>query len=415
MAALDPSQAQSEEQEDHKDLEVELAKSDKLKLEREETESIASALEGPVSASSDPQDAFADLEKASTRVSRSSHEPATRIVTAVDWNGPNDPENPLTWPVWKKAYHILAIGTLAFAVTAGSSIITPGTLQIAEDFQISRTVAILPLTVFVLGLAFGPVIAAPISETYGRSVVYKVSAPLYMLFLVGAGFSKSLGSLLVCRLLAGTIGGPVLAVGAGSNADMFPVHNRAVATSFFIMMPFLGPSLGPVIGGFAAQFKGWRWTQWCTIFIGLAALVLVLPMNETYKKVILMKRAKKHNVEGPPKPPVKGMAYVKLLVTVTLVRPVHMLFTEPIVLFFSLYNSFTFSVRTAMHQRLLVIVTDIVVGPICILCCVPIHFRDGVWLQSLAIRPRIPRHFNGSILGISNWHFDRPHYILQEV
>ena len=113
------------------------------------------------------------------------------------------------------------------------------------------------------------------------------------------------------------------------------------------MMPFLGPSLGPVIGGFAAQFKGWRWTQWCTIFIAVAAYALVLPMSETYKKVILSRRAKKHGVEGPPKPPVKGWAYAKLLLTITLARPLHMLVTEPIVLFLSLYNSFTFAVLFA--------------------------------------------------------------------
>lgn len=70
-------------------------------------------------------------------------------------------------------------------------------------------------------------------------------------------------------------------------------------------------------------------------------------MRETYKKIILTKRAKKHGIEGPQKPNLTGVQYMKLLIMVTLVRPVHMLFTEPIVLFFSLYNSFTFSVLYA--------------------------------------------------------------------
>lgn len=65
--------------------------------------------------------------------------------------------------------------------------------------------------------------------------------------------------------------GPVLAVGAGSSADLYPTHNRAIATSIFIMMPFMGPSFGPVIGGFAAQFKGWRWTQWCSIVLAFVS------------------------------------------------------------------------------------------------------------------------------------------------
>lgn len=179
------------------------------------------------------------------------------------------------------------------------------------------------------------------------TIVYKITAPIFMLFLVGSGFSKSTGSLLVCRLLAGMVGGPVLAVGAGSTADMYPARTRALASSIFIMMPFLGPALGPVIGGFVAYYKGWQWTQWVTIFLGIVGFALVLPLQETYKKIILTRRAKQYGVEGPPKAPVTGWKYIKLLVTITLFRPIYMLVTEPIVLFLSLYNSFTFSVLFA--------------------------------------------------------------------
>ena len=139
--------------------------------------------------------------------------------------------------ITKTAYHTAATACLGFSVTCGSSMITPATPEIAERFNVSRTASILALSLFVLGLAVGPMIAAPISETYGRSVVYKVSAATFMLFILGAGFSESLASLLVCRFLAGAIGGPVLAVGAGTNADMYNSKNRAVASSLFVMMP----------------------------------------------------------------------------------------------------------------------------------------------------------------------------------
>jgi multidrug resistance protein len=273
---------------------------------------------------------------------------APRIpASALDWDGPDDPGNPQNWTTFKKAWHTGATATLGFAVTIGSSMITPATPEIARHFDVSRTAAILSLSLYVLGLALGPIIAAPISETFGRSVVYKVSASISMLFLLGAGFSKSFGSLLVCRLLAGTVGGPVLAVGAGTNADMYSARNRATASAFFVMMPFLGPALGPPIGGFAAQYKGWRWTQWCTIFIAIAAAVPIYLMFETYKKVLLQKRAKKLGIPGPPKPAATGWPYWKMMFTITLTRPAHMLATEAIVGLFSLYTAFTFSVLFA--------------------------------------------------------------------
>lgn len=113
-----------------------------------------------------------------------------------------------------------------------------------EDFNVSRTVALLGLSVYTLGLGFGPVFSAPLSEKHGRKIVYLTSSPLFMLFTLGAGFSKNIGSLLVCRFFAGVTGSPALAVGAGTNADLFPPAIRALTTSIFMMAPFLGPALG---------------------------------------------------------------------------------------------------------------------------------------------------------------------------
>lgn len=85
-----------------------------------------------------------------------------------------------------------------------------------KKFNVSSTGALLGLSLYVLGLAFGPILAAPISETKGRRVVYLVSLPLAALFTLGAGFSNNFASLAVTRFFAGFFGSPVLAVGAGS-------------------------------------------------------------------------------------------------------------------------------------------------------------------------------------------------------
>jgi MFS family permease len=115
-----------------------------------------------------------------------------------------------------------------------------------RDFQVSRSIALLGLTLYTLGLGFGPIFTAPLSEGHGRKVVYLVSSPIFMLFTLGAGFSRTFASVCVCRFFAGFFGSPALAVGAGTNADLFQPHQRAVATSLFLMAPFAGPALGYV-------------------------------------------------------------------------------------------------------------------------------------------------------------------------
>ena len=136
-----------------------------------------------------------------------------RTVTAQDWTGLDDPENPMNWPLWKKVYHTIIPGLFAFIVTFGSSVYTPGYPEIVARFHVSSVVALLGLSLYVLGLAFGPVLAAPVSETFGRRVVYLVSLPIAALFTLGAGFSQNFASLVLCRFFAGFFGSPVLAVG----------------------------------------------------------------------------------------------------------------------------------------------------------------------------------------------------------
>ena len=267
-----------------------------------------------------------------------------RTVTAQDWTGPDDPENPRNWPMWQRVYHTTVPALFCFAVTFGTSVYTPGYPDVVRKFNVSSTAAVLPLSLYTLGLAFGPVLAAPISETLGRRVVYLVSLLVSALFTLGAGFSKTFAALLITRFFAGFFGSPVLAVGGGTNVDIWAPVDLAAATAVFMLAPFLGPAIGPAVGGFAAQYKGWRWTQWPILFLILPLYLYSLGMKETYKKIILQKRAKRLGIPPPVKTGPSGLAAVKVLITVTLFRPIRMLFIEPIVFFISLYAGFVFSV-----------------------------------------------------------------------
>ncbi|KAF3007906.1 hypothetical protein E8E13_011074 [Curvularia kusanoi] len=299
----------------------------------------AHAKEQAINQHTNPVNSLSDMTD--TEKKDTTNKPSTLPV--ADWDGPNDPDNPHNWPLWQRIYHATTPGFFGFAVTFGTSVYTPALADIMADFRVSRTAALVGITVYTMGLAFGPVFSAPMSEKYGRKIVYLLSSPIFILFTLGAGFSKSFASLIVCRFFAGLTGSPALAVGAGSNADLFPPHKRAKITAVFLMAPFAGPSLGPVVGGFAAQYKSWRWTQWCMIFVTLAVYLVSLPMKETYKPIILARRAKKLGLETKPANSA-GTAAMKRAVVTGLFRPLHMLVTEPVVFFLSLYTAFAFGV-----------------------------------------------------------------------
>lgn len=63
----------------------------------------------------------------------------------------------------------------------------------------STSVATLGLITYLLGLAIGSVIVAPLSELYGRRVVYIVCMVVFVLLIMPCGFAKSLAVILVVR------------------------------------------------------------------------------------------------------------------------------------------------------------------------------------------------------------------------
>ena len=103
-------------------------------------------------------------------------------------------------------------------------------------------------------------------------------------------------------------------------------------------------SFRPVIGSFVAVRKGWQWTQWTLIFFAIFSWLTILPTSETYKKTILARRSKKLGLPPLPSPFPNVTAKLRFFLTVTIIRPVHMLFAEPIVAFISVYGGVNFEI-----------------------------------------------------------------------
>ena len=237
----------------------------------------------------------------------------------------------------------------AFACTIASSIYTPGVDGVRQTFHVSNELALLPYSFYVLGLAFGPTISAQLSETYGRRAAYRISVPIFALFIMGSGFSQNIWTLIILRFFAGFFGSPSLSIGSATISEVWPPAERAIPMSAYVATPFMGPSLGPLVGGYATMGENWRWTAWTTIFFSIICLAPVyFGMEETYKAAILRRRVMNKDTgkcEEKEKAKTSFVARTTAFFRKTLARPLYMLFTEPIPGLFALYVGFNFAVQ----------------------------------------------------------------------
>ncbi|KAF8547289.1 MFS general substrate transporter [Imleria badia] len=144
----------------------------------------------------------------------------------------------------------------------------------------------------VSGLGVGPLLVSPLSEVYGRNIIYRVSYILFYIFTFPVAFAPNIGIFLSFRFITGFCGAAFLSVAGGSVSDMFPNTSIASPMAVYTISPFIGPILGPLISGFINQNVYWRWTYWIMLCWILAETVLLfLFVPETYAPVILKKKA----------------------------------------------------------------------------------------------------------------------------
>lgn len=115
-----------------------------------------------------------------------------------------DRRNPMLFPQWKKWMITVLVAFATLAVAFVSSAYTGGIDQILSTFGISDEVATLGISLFVLGFACGPLLWAPLSELYGRQVLFFGTYAMLTAFNAGAAGSQNIQTLLILRFFAGT-------------------------------------------------------------------------------------------------------------------------------------------------------------------------------------------------------------------
>lgn len=143
----------------------------------------------------------------------------------------------------------------------------PGLPALADDLRVSQSVAQSTVTVFLIGMAAGQLLAGSLSDMYGRRRPLLAALAVFTLASVACAFAQDIYTFDALRLVQGLTGAAGVAIGRAVIRDLYAGAAAARYLSRLVLVTGLSPILAPVIGGQILHVSSWR-----GLFVAIAAL-----------------------------------------------------------------------------------------------------------------------------------------------
>ncbi|KAE8372014.1 major facilitator superfamily domain-containing protein, partial [Aspergillus bertholletiae] len=277
-------------------------------------------------------------------------EPASRDPAfEVDWER-DDKENPANWPLWYKCFTVMSVSFATICVVLYSTSYTSGSPGMQASFGLtSEIVVLLGLTTYMLGMGLGCLVLAPLSEVYGRQLVYVITGALFAILILPVALAPNFEAVVISRFFSGLFGSAPAVAGPGTINDIIHPKYRALAFSLWSLGAMNGPVLGPIIGGFVYQYLGWRWINWIVLICSGASTVCLALVKETYAPVLLKRRRKAKQMQTGDmrwwtRYDTQADQGIWEKLRTSLSRPLTMALFEPICLFWNVYVGTVYAV-----------------------------------------------------------------------
>ncbi|KAB8255474.1 major facilitator superfamily domain-containing protein [Aspergillus pseudonomiae] len=262
----------------------------------------------------------------------------------VSFDSDQDPMCPRSMSSARKWVIVLIVCTGTLCVTCTSSIYTTTYTQTDPEFNTSTLISTVGLSSFVLGIGTGPLLTGPLSEHYGRRPIYLVAWSMFLIWTIPSAVAKNIQTIIVSRFFNGFTGGTFLSVAGGTAGDVFSQNQIQAPMALVSCVPFIGPSLGPVLGGFFNSYLDWRWTYYIMIIWSAVLLIcMIFFVPETYHPILLRAKARtlrqetrNDNYRAPMENDTKTWGQI---IAVSLLRPFQLLFLEPMCLCLDIYSA----------------------------------------------------------------------------
>lgn len=131
------------------------------------------------------------------------------------------------------------------------------------------------LTSYLIAVAVMTPLWGALGGIFGRKPLLLISIAGFMLFSLLSGSSSTLPEILVFRFLQGLFGAALIPLALSALLSNYKPEDFSIAMGWWGVGIMFGPVFGPTVGGYIAEYWGWRWTFYLNLPIGLLAFVMI--------------------------------------------------------------------------------------------------------------------------------------------
>ena len=173
------------------------------------------------------------------------------------------------------------LGVMTAIAPLSTDMYLPALPEVQADFGVSTSLVQLTLTMTTLGMAFGQILAGPLSDLVGRRRPLFVGMLVFIGATLGCVLAEDIYLFLFFRFCAGFAGASGIVIARAIARD---VCEGAELTRFFavlMMVNGFAPIIAPVIGGQILLFASWRATFVLLTLVGVFLAGAALIYQET--------------------------------------------------------------------------------------------------------------------------------------
>ncbi len=166
--------------------------------------------------------------------------------------------------------------TLVLLGPLGIDLYLPAIPAIAKGLNSAETIIQSSISLFILVMGLGQLIAGPLVDHYGRRPIAIIGVIVYLVGAIVAATAETAFMFMFSRVIQGLAVCCTSVVVFSSVRDRMSGDDAARAYGFLNGTLNIIPALAPLIGGLIAQFFGWRAPFWALCGYSILILALVL-------------------------------------------------------------------------------------------------------------------------------------------